>query len=769
MRLTLRTMLAYMQDLLDPSETQEVGRMIEESEFATNLVHRVRDVVRRMRLPAPKLEGRGMGLDPNTVAEYLDNTMAGERVPDFEKVCLESDVHLAEVASCHQVLALVLGEPAEVDQRSRRRMYGLVGQAGPEPRPAETPQTAMAPHRVKPRRRRKPAKVPDYLRESEAPAAAPRPASLVAIVGLLLLVGLTGIFLALEPRGWWQKMIGTGAPLPADERLAQARKDATDKPNGEQSAADKSAADIVKSTAADGQSQDKEPTAAATDTAAEDAKDRDGTDAASAADGEQHVGDEQDAMEGSNANDVESQDASIPVDEPNKTHTAPGDHEPRPVADGETKNAQSKADSSPGKVAGEGSQTSKATPTNGGSKAAEPAEAIVLGRLVSDGNVLLRQVQGRDEWEALERQETVHAGDRLVVLPMFRPLVTLAAGVNLQPHENAGFRVESEDDTAAGPQTTLHIEQGRIHLIYAANQAVVTVRVQDGPAVKLTGDDAATVAIEVQRKLAPGADPEKDRPRVEVDLYVVSGRVEVQGIGGAVGTDTLEAPVHRSLTADALPPADEPGQPVEFPRWVTAEPELSPMDRRAAESIASRLRDDGRVSLVLRELAGDSRVEVSSAAVQCLARINEFDPCIPLLEDRRQRARWAAQIESLKTALARGPETAAAVRQAFEKLRGMEGPALYRMLWGYSDEQLASGDDRVLVGYLDHEDQEYRVLAFWNLQKITGLGLNYQPEASEVVRRPALTKWKQRRDKGEIRHRPAVPPAATVPRNNAPA
>lgn len=128
MRLTLRTMLAYLDDVLDPADAQELGARISESEFASELVHRVRSSARKMRLSAPELEEQGVGAELNSVADYLDNVLPEEQLSEFEQVCLESDVHLAEVTCCHQILTLVLGEPAVIPDGLRERIYRLDSQ-----------------------------------------------------------------------------------------------------------------------------------------------------------------------------------------------------------------------------------------------------------------------------------------------------------------------------------------------------------------------------------------------------------------------------------------------------------------------------------------------------------------------------------------------------------------------------------------------------------------------------------------------------------------
>lgn len=125
MRLTLRTLLAYLDDTLDPAQAREIGKKVNESHVAQELIERIKKVTRRRGLSVPPAAGPDK-FDANTVAEYLDNDLPSDAISDVESRALDSDVHLAEIAACHQILTLVLGEPAHVPPKARERMYALV-------------------------------------------------------------------------------------------------------------------------------------------------------------------------------------------------------------------------------------------------------------------------------------------------------------------------------------------------------------------------------------------------------------------------------------------------------------------------------------------------------------------------------------------------------------------------------------------------------------------------------------------------------------------
>jgi hypothetical protein len=140
MRLTLRTLLAYLDDTLSPGETRQIGHKVAENAQAQELIERIKQVTRRRRLATPPTGQEGSPSDPNTVAEYLSDALDGDPLTEFEETCLRSDVHLAEVAACHQILTLVLSEQVRVPPTARQRMYRLVKgrESVPNRRPGNT-------------------------------------------------------------------------------------------------------------------------------------------------------------------------------------------------------------------------------------------------------------------------------------------------------------------------------------------------------------------------------------------------------------------------------------------------------------------------------------------------------------------------------------------------------------------------------------------------------------------------------------------------------
>jgi hypothetical protein len=126
-QLTLRTLLAYIDDTLEPTLARQLGAKVADSELAQELIEKIKRVTRRrgLKAPTPTSDEDDVS-DPNTVAEYLSNSLDSEQVTRLEETCLQSDAHLAEIAACHQILTLILTEPVRVPPQARQRMYKLV-------------------------------------------------------------------------------------------------------------------------------------------------------------------------------------------------------------------------------------------------------------------------------------------------------------------------------------------------------------------------------------------------------------------------------------------------------------------------------------------------------------------------------------------------------------------------------------------------------------------------------------------------------------------
>jgi hypothetical protein len=125
MRLTLRTLLAHLDGVLDPRDAAILKDKIKGSQLASSLIQRIETGLSQPHLSAPAVDGRGLASDPNSIAEYLDNTLPVDRLPELEKICVESDMQLIEVAACHQILSQAVSQIPEVPPPLKARLYQL--------------------------------------------------------------------------------------------------------------------------------------------------------------------------------------------------------------------------------------------------------------------------------------------------------------------------------------------------------------------------------------------------------------------------------------------------------------------------------------------------------------------------------------------------------------------------------------------------------------------------------------------------------------------
>ncbi|MGB8852816.1 MAG: hypothetical protein WCC69_04540, partial [Pirellulales bacterium] len=147
MRLTLRTLLAWMDGVLPADAAGQLAEKVAGSAVAQTLANRIRDVVTRPVIAVPPPEGRGLAADPNSAAEFLDNVLPAGRLAEFERVCIESDMQLAEVADCHRLLAdLTAGRVAagEVDAALAERLRMIARSERAAARPVVRPAIEAA-------------------------------------------------------------------------------------------------------------------------------------------------------------------------------------------------------------------------------------------------------------------------------------------------------------------------------------------------------------------------------------------------------------------------------------------------------------------------------------------------------------------------------------------------------------------------------------------------------------------------------------------------
>jgi hypothetical protein len=806
MRLTLRTLLAYLDDVLDPADKEELARKIESSDFARDLVHQTRDSVRRLRLSAPQVIGTGMGMDPNSVAEYLDNALPPEQVGDYERICLESDVHLAETAACHHVLTMVLGEPAEVEPRSRQRMYMIPGEARERRRLRSEPahsRRAPAAEAASPGARAgvpvrsqvtstNAIEVPEYLRAR----AWWQSGAFITAVAAVLIIG-TALFIVSDMMGWLggppdvaAVNIDASAPptneeakpeveVPQPERTPEEPNSTTpaaaipeSPPATTEPAPPQETAETVPPLAAPpqlaapelGVTPPVETPASAPDATASTVAGEPSSQAAdqAATAVETPPAETPPATVEADASPLPAAEAVATVDPPGEV-SLPATITPDAKTLDLPPEVPPATEAAPAAAAGLAADASaELSPTDTGESGVDvegeavPPGPAELGTYLSGKTVLLRFDHAKGGWFRAEPRSAVVAGERLLSLPEFRPQITLASGVTLDMSGGTQVVMSAGDGEAGGSAPMIDVLYGRIVLTNTSNDASQVRIKTDENVGTATLERNATLAIEVERPYVPGNDPRTTPAPVMANMYALGGQVTWKDGSGEIVVDkpsrwTLgEGATAEEIADDALP------------EWIDREPVVHLSEQRyGAPAIERTLVSDRPVDIQLLELfKGRDRREVKSLVTRCGIHIGLFAPFIDALRDPEQRwPTWRSHIEALRSVMAQSPESGEMVFKALVDQRGRPAAAdLYEMLCGYNAGQIGATPEEVksgaisrLIDRLEEDSLDYRVLAVHNLWEITGKQLMPNPAANASLRKRSISRWRDQLESNELR------------------
>ena len=712
MRLTLRTLLAYLDDILEPAEAKEIGSKIAESSYASSLVTKIKDVVRRRRISAPEVSGPGSAPDPNVVAEYLDNTLAPDSVADLERICLESDSHLAEVAACHQVLTLVLGEPVDVPSGMRERLYTLGAVTaeeesnGAEAAAAHVPSIASV-GAADVTRDTRPGAGEFSLEDRLPEALLPKRRSWLRIMPYAL-----G---AIVVAAWAYVIVNdedVTAVLSVDSDAGNTG------PDGE---VDLSGTDQPPVDEIDDPGATDEPT-----------------------------------------NPTSDATPAIPktvVAAPNLTDTPPVMAESGTPIDPTAvipEVAVTPLPEDPPDEPAVAATTTEVTPEPDAFKPPIPTEEpIVLAEPLpvkdsSTGGVLLLHQPAEEEWFVLPRDSSIPPDAEILAPNPFD--ATLAVGDNGSVAEvtlRAGTRVRSLGSTEDGP-FGFEITQGRLIVRRqdsTPEQGAVSLRVavrDDVYQLELL-QPGTTVGVEVIPVLPSGEGDLTGATAYNGGFALVSGAGRL-----STGDGRLAVDLHLDAGWLEFYPGEEaaPAQPEPLgtaPEWLNPQASTAPWSiRKYDATYEGEFVADQPISQSIRPVVKDRRPPVAELATRTLALAGSYPGLVDALSSPHEESRLAA-ILGLMQWLPLDPENGEKLStELHNRFRSDDADAIGRLLWGFGEQdarnQVVSEE---LVEWLAHDEIAIRELAFYHVHRLADRKFDYRPNDPVAQRTRAVQNWRR--------------------------
>ena len=786
MRLTLRTLLAYLDNTLEPADAEAIRQKLSESGFATQLVQRIRSTLGDAGLPVMPPNAVNPIQESNLMGEYLDSTLSAEQEAEIEKVCLASDTHLAEAAACHQILTMVLGKQANFTDELRERIYQLPdreiekipasgsfssvavpaqdsitgvpespnGESVLTASPAKVPPVGVgdsgvsdAPARLRdsgtlhdPEDEAYASRVgaSDMYTESSFSASTLTPWLVSFSLAGLLIFALAKIFGPVisgtlaqnnsRPTPALKQDFDIGETIVVPESETPATEDAErNQEQLSQGLADDPTAETVASADVNAASADVPDEPESTDEVMSDTSDPPVDSPPAGKDGK----------------DVTNEAEPMPKESITITDADSTEAKPSPLP----------TDNPAGTSLEEKSNMVAATdvdPPAGKDLIDRPVAGapVALAKFATENSLIVARGEN-ESWSRIGKDAVVSQLATIMNMPKFESKFEVAdqMSVTFAGLTKVAFTKPEFDGQASG----LSVAYGRTLIDSKKPDVKFDVRLTDQKAVQVTIDEKTRVIIEVIQSRLPGYDPFIKKNHIPISrIATLKGKAWVKSDSGMIELEPGKQWMVRDNDAPKV--LDIPS----IPAW--ANPKVdddSVLDESARDGLLALIDEQPNLSDALRNATTFRKSEVAALAGQSMLAMGIADVYFGsdgLLSETKQRAFWPDHFRSLRGSTNLSTELAKQIYEEIKKMDSANLKPIFRLLTGYSQNQLIEGSDEDIVELLDSDSMAVRVLAIENLREITGATLNFRPEEDSAKRRvSAIKKWQARLRKSDIR------------------
>ncbi|MSR56734.1 MAG: hypothetical protein EXS05_03565 [Planctomycetaceae bacterium] len=635
---------------------------------------------------------------------------------DVEKICLESDVHLAEVAACHQILTLALGEPVEIPSQTRERMYGL-GPSAPKMTLSNGARNGTTSEQLGSEA------VADILKQAESLGRSPATASSQSQGGQSRQE--TGDAFErslpeyLRPRSPWKKIgaYTVAAAVIVVWGMLVFQKSPFKSGGGTEATTGGDQSVAVADSGVPAPELSEESPSGITDR--EQAFDEPTTEITARSAAKRATGRES-------------------FDDPRFDELAPtapdeGDEAQEPtVADDATPEAGS-AESPEGK-----SPAKRSLP--GTDSVRPPVPAAPPALYTSSDGITLHFAADEGRWFVLPKRSQVHSGDELAVPEPFECTLEFENGRGmLTVPGRTALRWLGPTEAAS---TAIALHRGQVVL----------------RATSAAGDDKSSLVVGVaisgdlwQIELPPGAvcgveviprEPTKFEQQLGPNdifggIYVVNGAAVVTDPTGE--QSTIAGPGWLKL------PIEKPNPPLRtIPKWIGPSMPLA-TERANARQFEKEFKLKEAVDLSLPAVAESSNAVLARLATEALGLIDAYGPLVNVLQHSRHDESRRAAISALRVWLPRDPENRDLLKTELAKLYTPEdADAVYRLLWGFDqDDARDKATSLQLVEWMGHQETSIRELAFANVSRLTGKSTEHRASNKPHQLQALLNHWRK--------------------------